>query len=634
MLLDYKAYYKSIIEFSRNSVYTEDNDGAITSWNKGSEKFYGYKSKEILGKNSSLLLPEDSTLENLDISNNIKSGKPVNDYITQRKSKSELITARISISPIFNDNNEVIGSVTFSEYVNASRQNAERKNIEDDLLKSMKETSDYKYALDESSIVAITDQRGIIKHVNDNFCKISKYSREELIGQDHRIINSSFHSKSFIKNIWTTIANGKIWKGELKNKAKDGTYYWVDTTIVPFLNEAGKPYQYIAIRADITERKKIEDDLQKTLKEISDYKYALDESSIVAITDQRGIIKHANENFCRISQYSRDELIGHDHRIINSSYHPKEFIKNLWGTIANGKIWRGELKNKTKYGNFYWVDTTIVPFLDENGKPYQYVAIRADITSRKQAEEEIKKLNEELEERVAQRTHQLEVLNNELESFSYSISHDLRAPLRAINGYSYIIQSKYEENFDEEGKRLFNRIIVNTKKMGLLIDDLLSFSRLGRKEILKIPFSMQSLIENILAEMKQSDKIPDLMVTVDVKQNATADITMIRQVWENLISNAIKYSSKKEKIQIVIGSQAENDFVKYFITDNGVGFNMDYADKLFNVFQRLHSEEEFEGIGVGLAIVKKIVTKHGGSVFAEGKENEGATFYFTLPDGV
>ena len=189
----------------------------------------------------------------------------------------------------------------------------------------MEKIADYKYALDESSIIAITDQKGIINYVNDNFCNISKYTAEELIGQDHRIINSGFHSKTFIKDLWRTIANGNVWKGELKNKAKDGSTYWVDTTIVPFLDENNKPYQYVAIRSDITDRKEGEEELKKILKEISDYKYALDESAIVAITDQKGIITHVNDNFCKISKYSTEELIGQDHRIINSGYHSQDF---------------------------------------------------------------------------------------------------------------------------------------------------------------------------------------------------------------------------------------------------------------------------------------------------------------------
>ncbi|MDO3625795.1 PAS domain S-box protein [Mucilaginibacter sp. BT774] len=280
------------------------------------------------------------------------------------------------------------------QYVAIRSDITERKKAESEIQRTVKELSAYQYALDESAIVAITDQKGIIKHVNDNFCRISKFSREELLGQDHRIINSSYHEKAFIAGLWRTIANGKIWKGELKNKAKDGSYYWVDTTIVPFLNEQGKPYQYLAIRSDITERKEAESEIQRTVKELSAYQYALDESAIIAITDQKGIIKHVNDNFCRISKYSREELLGQDHRIINSAYHDKSFIAGLWRTIANGKIWKGELKNKAKDGTNYWVDTTIVPFLNEQGKPYQYLAIRSDITERKSLEELLGKTTE------------------------------------------------------------------------------------------------------------------------------------------------------------------------------------------------------------------------------------------------
>lgn len=306
----------------------------------------------------------------------------------------------------------------------------------------MEKIADYKYALDESSIVAITDQKGIINYVNDNFCKISKYSADELIGQDHRIINSGYHPKEFIKDLWTTIANGNVWKGELKNKAKDGSTYWVDTTIVPFLNSENKPYQYVAIRSDITDRKKGEEELKTILKEISDYKYALDESAILAVTNQKGVITHVNDNFCKISKYTSRELIGQDHRIINSGYHPKEFIKELWTTIANGNVWKGELKNKAKDGATYWVYTTIVPFLNADHKPYQYVAIRSDITDRKKGEEQLKISNE----KALEHTKELEFKNGQLSDFCNIVSHNLRAPLINISMLvDYIEQSEDEQ---------------------------------------------------------------------------------------------------------------------------------------------------------------------------------------------
>jgi len=511
------------------------------------------------------------------------------------------------------------------KYKNLNLELTQRvKERTSELEKINRENYQYKYALEESCIVAITDQKGIIKYANQNFSNISKFTREELLGKDHRIINSGYHNKEFIRELWTTIANGKIWRGEIKNKAKDGTVYWVDTTIVPFLDEHNKPFQYIAIRADITSRKLVEENLVNSLKEVSDYKFALDESSIVAITDQSGIIKYVNQNFCNISKYSREELIGQDHRIINSGHHDKEFIRELWRTIAKGNIWRGELKNKAKDGSVYWVDTTIVPFLDDKNKPYQYVAIRSDITQRKLAEEENMILNLELENRVKERTE-------ELESFSYSVSHDLRAPLRAINGYARILEEDYLSNFDEEGVRLLGEVQNNARKMGILIDDLLSFSRLGKKEIRKSELDMNELITTILAETVFTDN-PNVEFKINKLHSIQADRALITQVMTNLISNAIKYSSKSKNALVEISSEKKNGEVIFSVHDNGVGFEMEYVDKLFGVFQRLHSQDEFAGTGVGLAMSKRIILKHDGRIWAESRPEEGATFHFSLPD--
>lgn len=627
------------------------------------------------------------------------------------------------------------------------------KKAEQELFATVKEVSDYKFALDESAIVAITDQRGMIHHANDNFCRISKYSRDELIGQDHRIINSGYHSKEFIKDLWATIANGRIWKGELKNKAKDGTIYWVDTTIVPFLNAKGKPYQYVAIRADITERKLAENHLKQSLKETADYKYALEESSIVAITDQKGIIRFANDNFCNISKYSREELIGQDHRIINSGYHPKEFIKDLWATIANGKIWKGEIKNKAKDGSYYWVDTTIVPFLNNEAKPYQYIAIRADITERKELEEkliqsekiyktiassipgsviclldpdyryiliegdmldklgysktvllgnkaqdvlspetfagvkddfekvltgitvtresnilgydiistliplkeennvvyaimtvainvtELKKaqrsineLNRSLEEKITERTAQLKKTNEELEAFSYSVSHDLRAPLRGALAFANILHEEYGNKLDDEARRIISIIKNSTLKMGTLIDDLLAFSRLGKKGINKTQVDSGVMVKETIKDLARQINIKNINWNIHDLPLITADMNMIRQVWINFISNAIKYSGTRQKPVIEIGWYPAGEQVVFYVKDNGVGFDEQFQDKLFKVFQRLHDADEFEGTGVGLALVEKIISRHEGKVWAEGKEGEGACFYFSLPN--
>src|ERR1700733_7670764 len=259
-----------------------------------------------------------------------------------------------------------------------------------------KTLADLQFALDQHAIVAVTDIQGTITYVNDKFCSISQYSEKELIGKNHRILNSGYHAKEFFEQMYHTIANGKVWHGEIKNRAKDGSTYWVDTTIVPSLNTRGKPHQYIAIRADVTERKRAEEALKESLamsenaiKELADQKFAVDQHSIVAVTDVKGTITYVNEKFCAISQYSKDELVGRNHRILNSGHHPKDFFQQMYRTIAGGAVWHGEIKNRAKDGSLYWVDTTIVPFLGPSGRPRQYVAIRTDITERKVAEERI-----------------------------------------------------------------------------------------------------------------------------------------------------------------------------------------------------------------------------------------------------
>lgn len=236
------------------------------------------------------------------------------------------------------------------------------------------------------------------------------------------------------------------------------------------------------------------------------------------------------------------------------------------------------------------------------------------------------------EQRLRDAEAETKKINSDLESFSYSVSHDLRAPLRSINGYSQILIEDYSEKFDSEGNRLLNIIIANAKKMGQLIDDLLEFSRLGRQEIRKVLADMDEQVNNIASELMEREAA-GRKVDLNIKPLGTAliDVAMMRQVWINLIGNALKYSRNKEAAVIEVGKIEQNNEVVFFIKDNGAGFDMAYMDKLFGVFQRLHKNNEFEGTGVGLALVKRIIDRHKGAIWAEAKVGEGATFYFSLP---
>jgi PAS domain S-box-containing protein len=493
-----------------------------------------------------------------------------------------------------------------------------------------------KYALDQSSIVAITDVRGTITYVNDKFCQISGYSREELLGNNHRIINSGYHPKEFFTNMYRQISAGNVLRAEIKNRRKDGTYYWVDTVIVPSLGHEGKPERYVAIRTDITERKETEEALEFQ-------KYALDQSSIVAITDVKGTITYVNDKFCQISGYSREELLGNNHRIINSGYHPKEFFTNMYRQISKGKVWRAEIKNRRKDGSYYWVDTVIVPSLGNEGRPERYVAIRTDITERKEAEEALKISQTELrrtqadllrhstnlEQLVTERTAKLQDTVAELEAFSYSIAHDMRAPLRSMTGFCNLLVEDYNERLDDIGRDYIRRIHTAASRMDRLIVDVLNYSKVVREEASLHPVDAQKLIHEII---NSYPVFKETGAKVDVQgefPQVLGNEAMLTQVFSNLLGNAVKFVARGVTPHVKVWTESASDQkVRIYIQDNGIGIPADQHERIFGIFQRV--EKSYEGTGIGLAIVQKAANRMGGSVGLKSEQGLGSTFWVEL----
>lgn len=245
-------------------------------------------------------------------------------------------------------------------------------------------------------------------------------------------------------------------------------------------------------------------------------------------------------------------------------------------------------------------------------------------------QEMLKALNETLEQKVAERTQELEATNKELEGFNYSVSHDLRAPLRIIQGFGKMLLKTADGKLDKDEKENLHSMIANARQMGSLIDNLLDFSRLGKTAIAKNPVNMTDIVGNVVKEIKSSTPNSKAEINIQNMFQANCDPVLIKQVWVNLVSNAFKYSRNKEKPLIEIGAQKQDGSQVFYIKDNGAGFDMEHSEKLFGVFQRLHKVAEYEGTGVGLALVHRIITKHGGKIWADAKLNEGATFYFTL----
>ena len=336
----------------------------------------------------------------------------------------------------------------------------------------------------------------------------------------------------------------------------------------------------------------------------------------------------------RISEVSKNELIAKLKKTVNETAEGIEAVVNQSHEFAIGLAEHFDVLNRVSKGELSARISEISQdeILKALGRVTNHMieSVSREITERRQAEEEIRRLSEELEQRVLQRTAQLEIANKEMEAFSYSVSHDLRAPLRAIDGFSRLLLEDYGDKYDAEGKRLLNIIRSNTQKMGDLINDLLALSRLGRKEIEISDIDMNKLVDGLFDELGLDASKEKVQFDIKPLPPACGDLGMIRQVLANLLLNAIKFTRPRETAVIEVGGYSEDSRNIYYVKDNGVGFDMQYADKLFGVFQRLHTDK-FEGTGVGLSIVQRIINRHGGKIWAEGKVNEGATFYFILP---
>jgi PAS domain S-box-containing protein len=371
--------------------------------------------------------------------------------------------------------------------------------------------------------------------------------------------------------------------------------------------------------------------------------------SMAMITDVYGNIEYVNPKFTEITGYQADELIGENPRLFKTDMTSAETYRDLWRTISSGHVWRGEFLNRKKNGELYWESASIAPVFDEAGTITHFVAVKEDITSRKRAEEEIEGLNASLAARARQleeinrrldaafreleaANRKLELSNSELEAFNYTVSHDLKQPLTNINGYCQVILKLFAAQLDRESTLFIRKIHGDTLRMSNLIDSLLAFSRLSNCEMLGARVDLSRIATEIAIELRHTTPQRRIRFVLAEVVTVYGDAGLLRIVMGNIMGNACKYSARKDEAVIEFGVMEYEGKPAYFVRDNGVGFDMGEMDGLFTPFRTLHDRKDFAGYGIGLATVQRIIHRHCGRVWAEGKPGEGAVFFFTLPE--
>ncbi len=471
----------------------------------------------------------------------------------------------------------------------------------------------------EGAIACSAD--GTIIYCNASFAKLLNIQVEQVIGTKLQLFIAASDQSAFeallVQSLRTAI------RTQLSLKTPDEITVPVQCSTTPL-----KVGERLCVAAVFTDLSKViaAAELKSRISMIVDSS----EDAIISTTLD-GIIESWNNAAEELFGYTAKEAIG---KLVQRIIVPPERAGEIEQKLANVRHSIGarhaETKSRKKDGTSVDVSVATSPIHDVNGIPFGMSMILRDISEQKQHEEIISELNTRLEQRVKERTAQLESANRELEAFSYSISHDLRAPLRSLSGFSRILLEDHGQNLNEDGKDCLRRIGVATQRMSVLIDELLRLSRISRTQILYEPCDLTEMSEHIIDELKKDSEHRSVEVKIQKYLLCNGDRQLLLIMLQNLLRNAWKFTEKRENALLEIGCLDKNTEQIYFVRDNGAGFDMAYVDKLFGVFQRLHSNSEFEGIGIGLSIVKRIIERHNGRVWAEGEVDKGATFYFTI----
>jgi PAS domain S-box-containing protein len=620
-LRETKDYLENLIACANAPIIVWDQQFKITRFNKAFELLTGRSEKEVIGQSINILFPPEQVLHSMKLIKKAQEGKSLEtvEISILHKDGSARIVLWNSALVFDKDGETPLATIAQGQDITGRKLAEETLKVSEIRYRRLFEAA-------RDGILILDAESGLVLDVNPFLIEMLGFTREQFLGKflwDLGFLKDIAENKSNFKELqqkeFIHYENLplKTAKGQLINVEFVSHVYQVDHHKVMQCN----------VR-NITKRIRDEEEIKNNEKRFRELIESLPQLFWTCTVD--GPCDYLSKQWVEYTGIPEAEQLGY--RWLEQ-LHPEDrdrTISTWMENVINRESFNIEFRIRKNNGEYRWFKTRAVPIHDNGGNIIKWFGSNTDFDDVIKAREKINQLNKDLEKRVIERTTELQIANKELEAFSYSVSHDLRAPLRAINGFIQILLEDYVEKLDDEGKRIGAIIQGNSRKMGVLIGDLLAFSRLNRMKMTLSRINMEELVKEAVKELEDLGTDRKIGMTIRHLPQVKGDRSLLKQAIVNLLSNSIKFTRPREEAVIEIGNFKKDHQSIYYIKDNGVGFNMKYADKIFDVFQRLHSEKEFEGTGIGLALVHRIISRHGGKIWVEAELNKGATFYFTF----